>query len=577
MSLRKKYDGFVDSGTDQDLATLVNIIDKKLMNANAFAAIGDIAYYPLLSHDDRFDKAISEGKIPPPKNPQNTGYLDTLREVYRPQALSRQDTGHVFAQLASFARAPGVASSTPIMEIVVNNPKKTNQFISSSSISSSPFRATLSVTSPAASSSSQAASQGTAPIILNRQVDFAALPDDAVVESVFYGRELLRLDASRLPSIETKSKAPLGSIKTTLGDAIAQVRSRLPNADLRTLDRRGRVLDITKCLERGTGVCRHHSLYMAWHIGQLVKQGQLPPGQVNHYRAATNTLKAHSLVVYTPKNTTPKTWYLIDSAQNICEHIQNQRDFEHCIAQYNDRGLHWILRNLAHDHGFTYPASENNRPIGLDAILRFVGKAKQTEVMPILERQGLLGEQGTDIRQTPENKERLWQLLIEHECILPEEEVLDDNALDAQQSVSAIAKLEPESSFPWYSAGRDSLIRLLEQYKVQRNQESSEYRHHFFWIGLGVSKTQKMDAVDALISHLKEKEPRSPITDAQLAALRNGVLGRTIRTFVKAGSANGFFQDTAITGVRELVNALNNHMPLTIAPPSSSSGFENSH
>ncbi|CAM2952701.1 hypothetical protein [Legionella worsleiensis] len=108
---------------------------------------------------------------------------------------------------------------------------------------------------------------------------------------------------------------------------------------------------------------------------------------------------------------------------------------------------------------------------------------------------------------------------------------------------------------------KNTFLMNLDKYTTVREQHD-EYKHSFFCIGLGHSKTQKIDAVNALKSAIKDPTNASSITVEQLAALRNGELGKMIRSFVKKGGANSILtnEENSITTVREFVQALNNRI-----------------
>lgn len=102
----------------------------------------------------------------------------------------------------------------------------------------------------------------------------------------------------------------------------------------------------------------------------------------------------------------------------------------------------------------------------------------------------------------------------------------------------------------------------LHAYHTERKDLVGEYKYKLFCMGLGFSKTQKLEAVDALSAAISDPDKAKPITKEQLAALRNGELGKTIRSFVKAGGADILLgSEKPITTVRDFVQVLNDRIP----------------
>lgn len=581
-----QYHTIITLDTSTELDTLMNVLDKKQMLEKAIATMNDENYYPHLRVHQRFDKGQEEGRFNP-LNPENNDYMDTLRDIIVNKYSS--ETSRNFTVL-SIVRTPP-KTNIAISETEVSLPAETNRFVSCSTVNSTPFTATLSVMTGVnrqqrnSASSSQSSSSNevtlTVGTFVNRNTDFAKLRDGEVVESVFYGREILRLDTNKLSYKQQRSKKTARTnLQGQLENAIAHVRSEIYNTDLRTLGlgdgKDAYPLEITQCLKHHTGVCRHHSLYLAWYAGQMVKNGDLPPGKVNHYRAATNELKAHSFVIYTPDSKTKeKVYYLLDSMQNVCERIADQKDFERCVKIYNEKGLYWILRNFAKDHGFTYPASENSRPFSEQAIERLQEKVVQYNLLQQFRELALIAPNATKIAQTEQNRPLLWEKLVEHQCILPEEHVETYVDEDSEESDSGVRLINPDQGLilqpvnpaPASSASQPSghkreidpkarLERLLTDYKTDRQSNDHKHKRHFFWMGFGFSMKEKVEAVDALLKILNNARDKAPVTPNQLAALRNGELGNHIREFVKEGHANKLLPGQSIRTVRDLVKAL---------------------
>jgi hypothetical protein len=108
----------------------------------------------------------------------------------------------------------------------------------------------------------------------------------------------------------------------------------------------------------------------------------------------------------------------------------------------------------------------------------------------------------------------------------------------------------------------ENLYQQLRSYHHTRSSLEDEFRHTFFCIGLGHSRTKKLEAVDALCDAIKNPSTAKPITDKQLAALRNKDLGDIVRSFVKEGGANIILGSSKpITTVRAFIKSINENLP----------------
>jgi len=275
--------------------------------------------------------------------------------------------------------------------------------------------------------------QGNVNNSLEQNFDFSALTNQ-IIHSRFTGREDLRLkgDAPYLLEYALKFKSRslpedvLTPVEVKLKRVIKRVKNTLLSKDLTNIGLgilpNPREVDIKTCIENRTGVSRHHSLFLAALVGKLVQNNFIPPGKVSHYRAVNNNLRAHSFTLYTEETGTIKTHFIIDSVLNICEKIQNQLDFDRVVTIYKEKGLPWFLRNFAKDHGFSYPAAEDELDIGIGAILFLQAQALlRSDIMNELRRNNFIPEGSSNIKITPENKKKLWETMIHYGCITPEE------------------------------------------------------------------------------------------------------------------------------------------------------------
>ncbi|CDZ78940.1 hypothetical protein BN59_03255 [Legionella massiliensis] len=103
----------------------------------------------------------------------------------------------------------------------------------------------------------------------------------------------------------------------------------------------------------------------------------------------------------------------------------------------------------------------------------------------------------------------------------------------------------------------ESFIELLDSYMKKRDEYAPEYKHYFFCIGLGRSKTEKREAIDCIKSVLSHGINGGAISDAHLKALDNGELGKAITTFLAANTITSSLGRERITTVSDLVKSLN--------------------
>lgn len=443
--------GILTPATHKELHTLRLILDKKALVEKGKA----ICYEPAPmgmggvrpSSEAALNSARSAGRLKP-RYPENEAYVTEC--IAKLSATSRDERFDMSSLMVSVARGPRAG----VTEIKVDDPRGANRFTGAGLMTSSAFRAHLSLPAYYAT-----AGAGSSTITLDRTFDFSKLTASNIIISKFTGREDIRLhgDAPYLDeAVDEIVSAPRGgagvsSDETKLKRGIEYARSKLLNTDLTRIGV-GSILskaevDIKDCIAVNTGVCRHHSLFLAALLGRLVKNKFLPEGKVTHYRAVDNDLRAHSFALYTQTDGTSKTHFIVDSALNICEKIENQADFERCVEIYNETGHQWLLRNFAKDHGFTYPPMEDLKPIGRGAILLLQIQAYfSLDIMNELRRQNFIPAGSSRITETAENRKALWAALIHYGCIVPEETTSAEQEASIATSERRISELETARS-----------------------------------------------------------------------------------------------------------------------------------
>lgn len=111
----------------------------------------------------------------------------------------------------------------------------------------------------------------------------------------------------------------------------------------------------------------------------------------------------------------------------------------------------------------------------------------------------------------------------------------------------------------------DILNKYLEKRSAMvdsNNHQTKEYYHNSFFC-FQKSFTQKKNAVNALIDALNG----NPVDlEPHLSTLRNGELGRELRSFIKAGNANSIV-DHSVSTVRDFVHALQEQIKPSSSKP----------
>ncbi len=473
--LQKKYSSHLDQPSNQAITDLLLLIDKKDM----YARVMDLISMP--NPRAPHVQALREFKY----NWENDPQLKTIKPYYSQnasyldEALKQAKAGYLSVMKSqSIARVPNSG-------LQVIDTSQTNRFINStSSISSRPFTAMLS--RPPVIGFTHAM---TPTITLSRDLDFVSLPDNSlIIKSEFTGREAIHLNVSspkmrdyvnELLLILSKPDNLFSSLQHKLQLMMSFVKEKLPNNNVKF--NKDDILNLDDVIKNGEGVCRHHSLFTAFLLGRLVQMGKdiFSFEKVTHYRSATNKLKAHSFVVYHETTTTGIVYHLIDSAQGIYLSIRNQQDFAAAVEQYDKLKCHWFLRNFAKDYGFNYPKADDQRPIGCLAIERLQEKAdKNPALMQKLQEANLIcsitgmimqnplkTDNGKYIEKSPkmldllttlgnkweyatDKKMQLWTILMENDCILPEEEVgIDDEKLETLAMAQREEKINDKLQF----------------------------------------------------------------------------------------------------------------------------------
>ena len=440
--LMTTYASYLEEQTRADLTTLLHVLDKKTMTDVA-KTIALRPNGPMLDYQPGWQEALREAR--------RTGALSARYEA------NEGYTEEIIANLERGYTSTNTINRIPAAAIQAIDKTTANRFTSTSTLTSNSFTASMS--RPPYYPNYHAPSNI---ITLDRRVDFSKLPADATIESSFAGRETIRLPTSSMPLQAVLDEAkvvisPSAPLEVNLSTLVGFVRSQINSTDLSriglvpmSIDLRSRaqVIDMSECLAKRTGVCRHQSLLTATLVGKLVASGLLPAGNVTHYRAATNQLRSHSFAIYTETNRgSAPVYYLLDPAMGLTEKIATQEDFERCVQRYNDVGLDWILRNFAKDKGFAYPKDEDLKPIGQGAIrllelkvLLSLSTSDQMHLLNQLIRDGLIPGHQYRIQETPENKTRLWATLLKYGCIFPEETTSTEQAaLTASLSVEVDA------------------------------------------------------------------------------------------------------------------------------------------
>lgn len=447
--LMSTYAVHMEEQTRIELTTLLHVLDKKSMTADAKA---------IISIPDPRYKSMSLYR------PGWEGALDTAIRAGALRPRYAANESYIAEIIANFQRGNNTTASinrVPASSIQAIDTTTANRFTSTSTLSSDSFTATMS--RPPFYRNYHAP---TNVITLDRRVDFSKLPQDATIESSFAGRETIRLLTSSALFQAVLAEAtpiinPSTTLEANLANIIRFVQDKLNSTDLTRiglmpmsidLGSKAKVVDMNECLREHAGVCRHQSLLTAALVGKLVETGLLPAGNVTHYRAATNQLKSHSFAIYidTHSGSAP-VYYLLDPAANLYEKIASPEDFERCVKRYNDLGLDWILRNFAKDNGFVYPHDEDLKPIGIGAIrllemkaLLGLSSSDQMHFVNELIREGLMPKHQCRIQETPENKTRLWNTLVKYGCIFPEETTLEEQSALTDSLSEKVATLETD-------------------------------------------------------------------------------------------------------------------------------------